>query len=113
MKISLLCLIGNPSMVLQWESDIPLLPCLNSQFAMRKGQFVGGVSDGYYGTAMMDTATHNLTGKRTWHFYDDIIVALANDIQDNSTALLQTTMVMSRLLPPANTPAGTTDYSME
>ena len=35
-----------------------------------------------------------------------IIVALANGIQDNTSALLQTT-VASRLLPPANTAAGT------
>ncbi|CAF3964299.1 unnamed protein product [Rotaria sordida] len=86
------------------EADIPLLPC-HSQFSMRKTTFVGGVSDGNYGAAMMDTATHNLTAKRTWHFYDDFIVALADDIQDNTSALLQTAVV-SRLLPPASTAAG-------
>ncbi|CAF1631539.1 unnamed protein product, partial [Didymodactylos carnosus] len=68
--------------------------------------FVGGVSDGNYGAAVMDTATHSLTAKRTWHFYDDFVVALANGIEDNTRALLQTTVV-SRLLPLANTVAGT------
>jgi chondroitin AC lyase len=90
------------------EADIPLLPCpiATWQFAMLKTKFVGGISDGNYGAAMMDTATHNLTAKRTWHFYDDFIVALANGIEDKSNALLQTTVV-SRLLPPAKTIAGT------
>jgi chondroitin AC lyase len=88
------------------ESDTPLLPCVKSQFAMLKTAFVGGVSDGNYGAAIMDTATHNMTAKRTWHFYDDFIIALATGIQDNTTALLQTTVV-SRLLPPTNTVEGT------
>jgi hypothetical protein len=87
------------------ESDVPLLPCVNSQFAMQKTKFVGGVSDGNYGAAIMDTATHNLTAKRTWHFYDHFIMALATGIQDNTSALLQTTVV-SRLLPAANTVEG-------
>jgi len=87
------------------EADIPLLSC-HGQFSMLETHFVGGVSDGNYGAAMMDTATHNLTAKRTWHFYDDFIVALANGIHDNTSALLQTAIV-SRLLPPANTLAGT------
>ena len=59
-----------------------------------------------YGAAIMDTATHNLTAKRTWHFYDTYIVALANGIKDNTSALLQTA-IASRLLPPADTLAGT------
>ena len=87
------------------EKDTPLLPCVNSQFAMLKTKFVGGVSDGKYGAAIMDTATHNLTAKRTWHFYDDFIMALATGIQDDTSALLQTTVV-SRLLPPENTLEG-------
>ena len=87
------------------EADIPLLSC-HGQFSMLETHFVGGVSDGNYGAAMMDTATHNLTAKRTWHFYDDFIVALANGIHDNTSGLLQTAIV-SRLLPPANTLAGT------
>lgn len=87
------------------EDDIPLLKC-HSHFSVRNTTFVGGVSDGNYGSAMMDTATHNLTAKRTWHFYDEFIVALADGIHDHTTALLQTTLV-SRLLPPANTAAGT------
>ncbi len=88
------------------EADTPLIKCAGGGLPMRKAVFVGGVSDDMYGAAIMDTATHNLTAKRTWHFYDTFIVALANGIQDNTSALLQTALA-SRLLPPANTLAGT------
>ena len=84
------------------EADTPLVQCHGSTLAMEKTWFVGGVSDGMYGAAIMDTKTHNLTAKRTWHFYDTFIIALANGILDNTTALLQTSIV-SRLLPPAGT----------
>lgn len=79
------------------EADTPLIHCTSGSLIMRKAAFVGGVSDGSYGAAMMDTATHNLTAQRTWHFYDDHVIALANRIEDNTTALLQTTLA-SRLL---------------
>jgi hypothetical protein len=88
------------------EADTPLVKCHGSTLPMEKAKFVGGVSDDMYGAAIMDTKTHNLTAKRTWHFYDTFIVALANGILDNTSALLQTTLV-SRLLPPADTVAGT------
>lgn len=87
------------------EADTPLVRCVGSTLAMLNTTFVGGVSDGLYGAAVMDTATRNLTAKRTWHFYDDYIIALANGIEDNTAALLQTTLA-SRLLPPENTVAG-------
>jgi chondroitin AC lyase len=88
------------------EADTPLNHCDGGRMPMLSTTFVGGVSDGMYGAAIMDTLTHNLTAKRTWHFYDDYIVALANGIEDNTTALLQTAVV-SRLLPPADTVTGT------
>ena len=89
------------------EADTPLIACgKDGRFAVAKTAFVGGVSDGQYGVAVMDTATHHLTSKRTWHFYDDYIIALANAIEDPTSALLQTTLV-SRLLPPLGTAAGT------
>ena len=53
------------------EADTPLIQCHRGALAMLKTTFVGGVSDGMYGAAIMDTATHNLTAKRTWHFYDN------------------------------------------
>ncbi|CAF1172952.1 unnamed protein product [Adineta steineri] len=88
------------------EADTPLNHCERGALPMLNTTFVGGVSDSMYGAAIMDTLTHNLTAKRTWHFYDTYIIALANGIEDNTTALLQTALV-SRLLPAANTISGT------
>ena len=62
------------------EHDIPLKICMDIPPSLIKLPFVGGASDGMYGLAMMDTATHNLTAKRSWHFYDDAIVALATNL---------------------------------
>ncbi|CAF1241558.1 unnamed protein product [Adineta ricciae] len=48
--------------------------------------------------AMMNTITHNLTATRSWHFYDDVIIALAIDL----TLITQTTgwtILANRLLP--------------
>ncbi|CAF1422917.1 unnamed protein product [Adineta ricciae] len=87
------------------EADTPLVHCDRGKLPMLNTTFVGGVSDDMYGAALMDTATRNLTAKRSWHFYDTYIVALANSIQDNTTALLQTALV-SRLLPAADTLPG-------
>jgi chondroitin AC lyase len=79
------------------EHDIPLEICNNSASALIKLPFVGGVSDGLYGLAMMDTATHNLTAKRSWHFYDDAIIALATNLT-LTTANTAWTTLASRLL---------------
>jgi hypothetical protein len=80
------------------EHGIPLEPCKSGNFDMKKLSFVGGVSDGQYGLAMMDTATHNLTAKRSWHFYDDGIIALATNLTLTTPTIAWTTLA-SRLLP--------------
>jgi chondroitin AC lyase len=79
------------------EHDIPIEICNNSPSALIKLPFVGGVSDGLYGLAMMDTATHNLTAKRSWHFYDDAIIALATNLILTTPNIAWTTLA-SRLL---------------
>jgi chondroitin AC lyase len=78
------------------EHDIPLEPCRGG-FPIIKLSFVGGVSDGNYGLAFMDTATHNLTAKRSWHFYDDAIIALASNLTLTTKNTAWTTLV-SRFL---------------
>jgi chondroitin AC lyase len=79
------------------EHDIPLEPCKSGNFDMQRLSFVGGVSDGQYGLAMMDTASHNLTAKRSWHFYDDAIIALATNLTLTTPTTAWTTLA-SRLL---------------
>ena len=68
------------------------------EFSLKRLSFVGGVSDGQYGLAMMDTASHNLTAKRSWHFYDDAIIALATNLTLTTPTTAWTTLA-SRLLP--------------
>jgi chondroitin AC lyase len=80
------------------EHDIPLEPCKNGAFSWKNVSFVGGVSDDYYGLAMMDTASHNLIAQRSWHFYDDVIIALATNLTLTTQTTAWTTLA-SRLLP--------------
>ncbi|CAF0777841.1 unnamed protein product [Adineta ricciae] len=79
------------------EHDIPLVTCNDVPSSLIRLPFVGGVSDGLYGFAMMDTATHNLTAKRSWHFYDDAVIALATNLT-LTTANVAWTTLASRLL---------------
>ncbi|CAF4176182.1 unnamed protein product [Rotaria sp. Silwood2] len=87
------------------EHDIPIEPCTRGIFDWIKLNFVGGVSDDSYGLSMMDTATHNLTVKRSWHFYDDAVIALASNLTLNTKNTAWTTLV-SRLLSKGNVTIG-------
>jgi len=78
------------------EHDIPLEQCVRGAFSWIRLSFVGGVSDNQYGLAMMDTASHNLTAKRSWHFYDDAIIALATHLAVKTPTTPWTTLA-SRL----------------
>jgi len=80
------------------EHGIPLEPCTDGPSGLIRSSYVGGVSDGRYRMAFMDTATHNLTAQRSWHFYDDAIIALATNITLTTTSDAWTTLA-SRLLP--------------
>ena len=74
------------------EHSIPLEPCFNGQFNTIRLSF-----NGQYGLAAIDTASHNLTAKRSWHFYDDVIVALATNLTLTTSSTAWITLV-SRLL---------------
>jgi chondroitin AC lyase len=79
------------------EHDIPLEPCTHGAFPWKRLSFVGAVSDGQYGLAMMDTASHDLTAQRSWHFYDDAIIGLATNLTLTTQTTAWTTLA-SRLL---------------
>ena len=87
------------------EHGIPLGQCDRGSFNIKRLRFVGGVSDGQYGLAMMDTATYNLTAKRSWHFYDDAIIALATNLTLTASATAWTALA-SRLLPTGDITIG-------
>ena len=81
------------------EHDIPLLICVGSSYYYHNSRrFVGSVSDGQYGMAVMDTLSNNLTAQRSWHFYDDAIIALATNLSVNVSATPWTTLA-SRVIP--------------
>ena len=79
------------------EHDIELEPCVSGKFPWKNASFVGGVSDTHYGLTVMDTATHNLTAQRSWHFYDDAIIALATNLTLTTSTTAWTTLT-SRIL---------------
>ena len=79
------------------EHGIPLRICNDIPSSLIRLPFVGGVSDDFYGLAMMDTATHNLTAQRSWHFYDDAIIALATNLTLTTPNIAWTTLA-SRML---------------
>jgi chondroitin AC lyase len=87
------------------EHGIEFEPCIKRTFAWINRTFVGGVSDNQYGMTMMDTATHNLTAQRSWHFYDDAIIALATNLTLRSSTTAWTTLA-SRLLPSGQISVG-------
>ncbi|CAF1484138.1 unnamed protein product [Adineta steineri] len=87
------------------EHDIPLERCNGATFPWILLPFVGGVSDSQYGLAMMDTASHNLTAQRSWHFYDDAIIALATNLTLRTPTTAWTTLA-SRLLPTGQVTIG-------
>ena len=79
------------------QHDIPLENCTRGTFPLETTLFVGGVSDGQYGLAMMDTASHDLTARRSWHFYDDGVLAFATNLTLRTSTSTWTTLA-SRLL---------------
>jgi chondroitin AC lyase len=81
------------------EHDIPMVICADAGYYYHNSRPNGGsVSDGQYGASMMDTLSHNLTTQRSWHFYDDAIIALATNLSVNISATPWTTLA-SRMLP--------------
>jgi chondroitin AC lyase len=82
------------------EHDTPLLTCgpqTGDVFPILSTSFVGGVSDGEFGAAAMDTATHNLTARRAWFMLDGGILGLGVNITDPSPADVWTTLVSRNL----------------
>ena len=79
------------------QHGIPLENCTRGTFPLQTTLFVGGVSDGQYGLAMMDTASHDLTARRSWHFYDDGVLAFATNLTLRTSTPAWTTLA-SRLL---------------
>jgi chondroitin AC lyase len=81
-----------PGTTTDHTGDVPFAP-VNVPFpsdtvleSVGQSDFVGGVSNGVYGTAVMDYKRHNVdvSAKKSWFFFDDYIVALGADINYSS-----------------------------
>jgi chondroitin AC lyase len=60
-------------------------------------EFVGGVSDGYYGAAACDFARGDLVARKSWFFLDRQIVCLGAGISSKSNSPVITTVNQCRL----------------
>ncbi len=67
-------------------------PRTNWGFNYGTTSFVGGVSDGTYGAALLNLDEAGITGKKSWFFFDDEIVCLGAGITDNSNRNVRTTI---------------------
>lgn len=54
--------------------------------------FVGGVSDGMYGAAVLDLDRKEVTGKKAWFFFDKAFIALGAGINSASSDEIDTTL---------------------
>jgi len=63
--------------------------------------FVGGVSDGMYGAAVVDLNEGTTKAKKSWFFFDDEIVCLGAGITDNGGLDVRTTINQSKLRKPS------------
>ncbi|WP_187328831.1 polysaccharide lyase family 8 super-sandwich domain-containing protein [Echinicola rosea] len=57
-----------------------------------KTSFVGGVSDGRYGTSVYDMGDYNTTAKKAWFFFDEEVVCLGAEISSSATETINTTV---------------------
>ena len=89
------------------DVSIPVPDCANVAGCCWVGEvknnltaWVGGVSDGVYGAAVMNTSTHTLTARRAWFFLDRAVIALTADVHDFGafpSADVRTTLASRRL----------------
>jgi chondroitin AC lyase len=70
--------------------------------------FVGGVSDGFYSAAAFDYVSHNTSARKSYFFFDRVVVALGSNLTNNFgepktpvSADVWTTLV-SRLVNPSD-----------
>ena len=63
--------------------------------------FVGGVSNGMYGAAVLNMKEGTIRAKKSWFFFDNEIVCLGAGITDNSGLNVRTTINQAKLVMPS------------
>ena len=61
-------------------------------------RFVGGVSDGKYGASTLSLSYDNVTGNKSWFFFDSAVVCLGDNIQSAKTGMNIVTSVNQQLI---------------
>lgn len=84
------------------EHNVPVEECIGDVWRVVNTHFVGAACDGLYTAFAYDTATHALTARRAFFFFDAVIIATASNITDAAPVNVRTALA-SRLLP--HTPA--------
>jgi len=74
------------------------LPVLTASGYRIKSSFVGGVSDGANGIAVMDYNRNGITAKKSWFNFNNVIVCLGSGINSTEPYPLATTVDQSFLL---------------
>lgn len=76
-----------PGITFDYWNPLPSVPDHNYWPSRGLTEFVGGVSDGVYGAAVMDYKNRLLNLKKAWFFFDEGMVALGADISAYSSPL--------------------------
>lgn len=79
------------------QQDDKELPVLTASGYRIKSDFVGGVSDGKTGIAVMDYNRNGLSAKKAWFIFNDLIVCLGTGINSTSGAPVTTSVNQSLL----------------
>ena len=77
--------------------DTEKLPIIKFRDFKTNGEFVGGVSNGKSGIAVMDYDRDGVKAKKSWFMFDDTIVCLGSDISSDKNAETTTAINQSFL----------------
>jgi chondroitin AC lyase len=79
------------------HQDNEVLPVLTASGYRIKSDFVGGVSDGKYGIAVMDYNRNGLTAQKAWFMFEDKIVCIGTGISSAENLPVTTSVNQSFL----------------
>lgn len=91
------------------HQDNDTLPVLTARGYRIPVSFVGGVSDGKNGIAVMDYQRNGLKARKSWFMFNDMIVALGADITSSENLPVVTTVNQSFLRGTVTVKTGNTE----
>ncbi len=82
----------------QDDQPLPILTCSGYRI---ESDFVGGVSDGSNGIAVLDYSRDGLSARKSWFMFDDMIICLGNGISSKENWNVTTSINQAYLNGPA------------